>query len=432
MEIVTTHKNTDFDAMASMVAATLIYPGVVPVIPRSLNPNVRAFLSIHKDIFDVYTPEEVDLEKVDRLIVVDVNKWDRLEGMNPLKHREHLEVVLWDHHPDKGNIGANQVCHEAMGANITLMIRRLKQRQTALTPIQATLFLTGLHEDTGNLMFPSTQAEDAHAVAWLMEQGADLNMLGSLLRPVYGEQQKNILFEMLKNEKQEMINGHKVSFHKVSIEGHVGSLSIVVHMCREILNVDAIFAIFTGSKRGKSMIIGRSNSDSLNVGSIMRSLGGGGHPGAGSALVNFVNPDTIEEMITELIRGNQQASVQVSDLMSFPVFTVSSDMPMQNVAEILREKGCTGVPVVDDGKIVGVISRRDFRKIRKESALKAPVKAFMSREVQIIAPGCSPMHAAQIMVRHDIGRLPVVEDGKIIGIVTRSDAMRYFYDLLPD
>ena len=84
----------------------------------------------------------------------------------------------------------------------------------------------------------------------------------------------------------------------------------------------------------------------------MRSLGGGGHPGAGSALVNFVNPDTIEEMITELIRGNQQASVQVSDLMSFPVFTVSSDMPMQNVAEILREKGCTGVPVVDDGKIV--------------------------------------------------------------------------------
>ena len=43
-----------------------------------------------------------------------------------------------------------------------------------------------------------------------------------------------------------------------------------------------------------------------------------------------------------------------------------------------------------------------------------------------------PMHAARLMVKHDIGRLPVVEDGKIIGIVTQSDTMRYYYDLLPE
>ncbi len=46
--------------------------------------------------------------------------------------------------------------------------------------------------------------------------------------------------------------------------------------------------------------------------------------------------------------------------------------------------------------------------------------------------GDSPIQAAQMMVRHDIGRLPVVEDGRIIGIITRSDVMMYFYDLLPD
>ena len=49
-----------------------------------------------------------------------------------------------------------------------------------------------------------------------------------------------------------------------------------------------------------------------------------------------------------------------------------------------------------------------------------------------IEPGKSPIQAARIMVRHDIGRLPVVENGRIIGIITRSDAMLYFYDLLPD
>ena len=56
----------------------------------------------------------------------------------------------------------------------------------------------------------------------------------------------------------------------------------------------------------------------------------------------------------------------------------------------------------------------------------------MSKEVKTIGPGKSPLEAARLMVKHDIGRLPVIEDGRIIGILTRSDAMRYFYDLLPD
>jgi len=47
MQVVTTHKNTDFDALASVVAATILYPGTIPVLPKTLNPNVKAFLSIH-------------------------------------------------------------------------------------------------------------------------------------------------------------------------------------------------------------------------------------------------------------------------------------------------------------------------------------------------------------------------------------------------
>lgn len=434
MDIVTTHKNTDFDALASAIAVCQLFPKTVPVIPKSVNPNVKNFLSIHKDIFDVRTPDEIDPAKVRRLIVVDVNKWDRLEGFQGLRHNEDLEILLWDHHPVKGDIGANRICHEEMGANITLLIRDLKRQEIPLSPIHATLYIAGLYEDTGNMMFPSTRPEDALAAAYLLEGKADLTVINSLLRPVFGEEQKQILFDMLREEKRVKINGFNVSFHKVPIEGHTTGLSVAVHMCREVSNADAVFGIFTATgPRGRSIVIGRSNADLINVGSIMRSLGGGGHPGAGSAQLKFVNPDVVEEMITELIRGNQSASIQISDLMSFPVVTVFQDTSMQEVSLILREKGCTGVPVVDgDGRVVGVISRRDFRKVRKESALKAPVKAFMSEKVVAIEPGASPADAAQLMVKHDIGRLPVVEDGRIIGIVTRSDAMRFFYDLLPD
>ena len=161
-------------------------------------------------------------------------------------------------------------------------------------------------------------------------------------------------------------------------------------------------------------------------------IGGGGHPSAGSAVMKSVNPVAVEEMIKGLISGNQQSSVQISDLMSFPVTTVSPDTDMEEVARILKTKGCTGLPVVDADRIVGIISRRDFRKVKRESQLTSPVKAFMRTKVITIPPGKSPMQAARKMVKYDIGRLPVVEKGKIIGIVTRSDTMMYFYDLLPD
>ncbi|CAB1057498.1 tRNA nucleotidyltransferase, A-adding (EC [Olavius sp. associated proteobacterium Delta 1] len=180
------------------------------------------------------------------------------------------------------------------------------------------------------------------------------------------------------------------------------------------------------------MVIGRSTVDGFDVGSIMRSMGGGGHPNAGAALLKSVNPAAVEDRINELVLGNQQVSVQISDLMTFPVITVPDDTPMKKVAEILKEKGCTGVPVLNDTKPVGMISRRDFRRIKKESQLKSPVKAFMTTKILTIEPGKSPMQAARLMMKHDIGRLPVVENNRIICIITRSDAMLYLYDLLPD
>jgi CBS domain-containing protein len=149
-------------------------------------------------------------------------------------------------------------------------------------------------------------------------------------------------------------------------------------------------------------------------------------------LIKSVNPDAVEQMIVKLISGNQPTAVQISDLMSYPVVTLSPDTRMKEVYTILREKGHTGIPVLDGSRLVGIISRRDFFKAKKTSALNAPVRAFMTTNVITIEPGRRPMQAARLMIQHDIGRLPVVESGRVIGIVTRSDTMRYLYDLLPE
>jgi CBS domain-containing protein len=415
-----------------VLAAKILYPEAVAVLPQSLNPNVRAFLSIHKDLFDVQTPDEIELEAVMSLIVVDINRWDRLDQMGRLKEKENLEIILWDHHLSEGDIDATWKCMDAVGANIKLLIRNLKKQSKKLTPIQATLFLAGLYEDTGNLTFPCTKAEDALAAAYLLQQGADLSVLNSFLRPAYGEGQRRILTRMLQSVKKNRLGGYQVGINKLDITGHVNNLAVVVGMYREIVDVDAAFGIFVHQKRGSIIVIGRSGTDGLDVGLIMRALGGGGHPAAGSALIKSVNPDAVEQMIVKLISGNQSAAVQISDLMSYPVVTLSPDTRMKEVYTILREKGHTGIPVLDDGRLAGIISRRDFLKEKKTSALNAPVRAFMTTNVITIEPGRCPMQAARLMIQHDIGRLPVVESGRVIGIVTRSDTMRYLYDLLPE
>jgi nanoRNase/pAp phosphatase (c-di-AMP/oligoRNAs hydrolase)/CBS domain-containing protein len=432
MQIITTHKGADFDAAASVLAAKILYPEAVAVLPKSLNPNVKAFFSIHKDVFDLQLPDKIVPEKVMRLIVVDTNSWGRLDQLEVLKEKESLEIFMWDHHISGGDIDATWKCEDAVGANITLLIRTLKKQSIKLTPIQATLFLAGLYEDTGNLTFPATKPEDALAAAYLLQQGADLSVISSFLKPAYGEIQRNVLTRMLQSAKKIWLAGYGVSFNQVNINGYVNNLSVVVGMYREILNVDVAFGIFVHQSRGNIIVIGRSGTNGLDVGKVMRALGGGGHPAAGSALIKSLDSNAVEQMIVGLINDDQQAAVQISDLMSYPVKTVSSETRMKHVFTLLSDNGHMGIPVVDSSRLVGIISKRDFVKAKRTSALNAPVGAFMTKKVLTIEPGSSPMQAARLMIKHDIGRLPVVENGRVIGIVTRSDTMRYLYDLLPE
>lgn len=428
MHIVTTHKGADFDALASIVAANLLYPGIVTVLPGSLNPNVRAFLSLHKDLFSFCRSEEIDPDKVDKLTVVDINRWDRLDRLDRLKQNRNLEIALFDHHGNQGDINASWRCQEEMGANITLMIRYLKERQIPITPIQASLFLAGLYEDTGNLTFLSTKAEDAHAAAYLMENGADLHIIGAFLSPTYGRKQKDVLFRMLHNAPRTIVDGYTVSIRRLRVNGYVGNLAVVVQMYRKILNVDAAFGVFE-MNANRCLVIGRSMAEGIDVAAIMRHMGGGGHLAAGSAILKSADPIAVEAWIRVLIGESHRTSVQIKDLMSFPVLTLASDTAMNRAGRMLWEKGYKGAPVLDNEKLVGMLSRRDFEKIKKKNHLLSPVRAFMSKNIITIDPGASPGQAAHLMIKHDIGRLPVVEEGKIVGIFSRSDAVADFYGL---
>lgn len=430
MEIITTHKNVDFDALASVVAAKHLYPEAHIVIPRSINANVRSFLSIHKDLFPFMSPLGVPQDEVSRLIVVDANRWERLDGLDALMNRSDLEVHLWDHHPDIGDIHAVAGRQALVGSTTTLLVQELEQRGAAIDPIQATLFLAGIYEDTGHLTFPCTRATDARAAAFLLEVQADLNVIQTALRPGYGPEHKEILAHLLETAQRVTLNGHVVCFAKADLNGHVSGLASVVAMLRDVLSADAAFGLFWDGRRRQSIVIARSGPDSVDVAALMKPLGGGGRPEAASALVKGTRPEGIENWIRELMAQNGHASLPIFDLMSFPVFTVGPDETVDAVHSQLKERGHTGAPVTEGEKLVGVISVRDLVKLERPTQRSAPVKAFMKRDVITIDPQATIPAALRLMVKHDIGRLPVVDNGRLVGIVTRSDLMLYYYNLI--
>ncbi|MFT5701366.1 MAG: tRNA nucleotidyltransferase (CCA-adding enzyme) [Desulforhopalus sp.] len=433
MLIATTHKNTDFDALASVIGATLLYPGCIGVVPKMTNKNVEQFLSTHKTAFDLVLPNEIDHEKVTKLIVVDTDQWHRLDRMDKLRKNKNLEIDLWDHHmTGKGDILPTWSLKEHIGATVTLLVREMKKRGTKLSPLESTVMLIGLYEDTGHLSFPSTTSEDAHAAAFLLENKADLNVANFFLNPPYEETQKEILFKMMKNTEKRIINNHTVGFNCVKLDKKVPNLAAVVSMYRKIVNVDALFVIFTSDDT--NTVIGRSGVESIHVGEALLTLGGGGHAGAGSATIkNAVSrPDQIKDEISNVLAAKKSETASIADIMSFPVVAVPPTTTMREIQSIMGREKIRGILVTENNEILGITVLWDLKRIKKQRQWDSPVKAFMTRDIITISPKTSPTTAARLMIEKDIGYLPVVQENKVIGIVTRTDILTYYYDLLPD
>ena len=87
----------------------------------------------------------------------------------------------------------------------------------------------------------------------------------------------------------------------------------------------------------------------------------------------------------------------------------------------------SGAPVVGAAGIAGVVSRRDLERARKDGQLDAPVRRYMTREPLVVGPDEALESALERMTVANVGRLPVVRGGELLGIVTRSDVIRNLY-----
>jgi tRNA nucleotidyltransferase (CCA-adding enzyme) len=431
VELVVSHNHADFDALASQIAVNKLHPDVVRARIGKDSTPVRDFLALHKDHFELAPIQDVDLDAVSRLFLVDVRRASRLKPIDPLVRRiregdSGLEVVIYDHHesaPD--DLAGTREIVEPIGATTTLLVEELRRRELPVNPVEATLFALGIYSDTGSFTYPNTTPRDVAAAGFLISCGASLETLRYFLHLPLKPLQRQAMISMLGNTKAFKVNGVRVGIGVVEVDKAFSSLAEVVNDVLTLEGYELLFGVFAHGKH--TTVIGRTQAPHVDVGSILQGLGGGGHAGAGSVRLRNTDHKEARRRLVKALRASPPKPSLVRHLMSTPVHTVDHKTLMQEASEDFLRFNISGAPVLKAGKIVGIISKRDIRDARPDQRRRLPVSSRMAQDVETIGSYEPILRAMERMVAEDIGRLPVLEDGKLVGIITRSDAMRVLY-----
>lgn len=118
--------------------------------------------------------------------------------------------------------------------------------------------------------------------------------------------------------------------------------------------------------------------------------------------------------------------MNVGEIMTKSVKTVSPSDPIKKAAEIMKDVGCGSVPVTDNGKVVGMLTDRDIvvKALAQGKNSDSPVKDYMASHVVTAHEDTDARDAANMMAENQVRRLPVVEKDKLVGILAIGDLAR--------
>ena len=425
MEVILTHEQADFDAIAAMLGFHLHQPTATPVLPLSLNLNVQDFLKQYQGALPFARRHDLDKEPVERAYLVDTQSLNTIKGMNPA-----TEIRVLDHHDLRHNRPTDwKIEIEQVGACTTLLVEKLQATNFEPSIIQATLLLLGIYEDTGSMTYVHTTARDVNAVAWLLEQGASLRIANRFLNSPLSPQQITLYDHLLKHTRSLQLHGQQIIIASADASTMTDEISSVAHKLRDLLAPDAIFLIVQTAAGIR--LVARSTSDQINVAEVAAHFGGGGHERAAAALIRSdeqqkedLSLETVCKKLQTVIDASISPPITVSELMSTGPTVLSPDTPAEEAAQIMQRYGYEGYPVVRQGRVIGLLTRRAVdRALAHKLALTAG--SLMEAGEVAVTPQDSLQHLQRVMQKTGWGQIPVVDPAEnIIGIVTRTDLLK--------
>jgi tRNA nucleotidyltransferase (CCA-adding enzyme) len=422
-EVIATHSNTDFDAFAAMLAARRLYPDAVVSLSGALNRNVREFYRLHADELDLVEASRLEVDAIRRLIVVETTGASRLGELEGVALDPAVEKVIFDHHsgdlPEWVNPENAVVSQD--GALTTTLVGVLAERELQVTPLEATAFALGIHEDTGSLTYPTATQRDADALAWCLRHGARQELLATFLHTPLSEEERELLAALMESLESERVAGVELLVAAVAWPRHVDGVSNLAHKIADLTDARALVLLVEMDER--VFCVTRSRTPAIDAAAIARGLGGGGHREAASALYKG-SLDEARGALRDALESASGEPITANRIMSRPARSVSPDEAVSRAMVACQRHAQSGILVVADERLVGAVSREDLDKAIAHGLAHAPVKGIMSSRVATVDADAPLGDVQNALAASADGRVAVLEDGALVGVVTRSDLLR--------
>jgi tRNA nucleotidyltransferase (CCA-adding enzyme) len=436
--LILSHANTDFDAFAGMLAAQLLYPGARICMHGGVNRNVREFYNLHAEQIPTVEPGAVERSAVRRLLLIEVGDPARLGDFAELAQRPDIEVVVFDHHGEPRFENATAFVAEA-GSLVTNMLTLLVERGIKITPMQATAFALGIHEDTGSLTYSSTTRRDVEALAACMRAGSNQELLGRYLRGPLQPDQRELLRRLDETREQREIAGLRLVTAAARADGYIEDVSTLVSRIGDVADWDAL--VLAVAMDSRVLVVGRSRTSAVDISEALAALGGGGHAQAASAIVREPDPDVVLARAVSELERVAKPPLRAGDVMSRPVHAVSSSEEISSALIECQRLGLSGIQVADDGDLTGVVAREDLDRAVHHGLSHAPVKAVMSAGVPVVGRETTIGELRALLAGGGVGRLVVVPSGPFRkeehvaaasaeGVITGGDVLRALHEPL--
>ncbi len=432
MVIITTHTNADFDSLASMTAAGLLYKGAKLVFPGACEALLRRYIDDNASwLPEVLSVHGLDLGAVEKLVCVDVADRGRLGGLAVLLDREPpVSVDVFDHHPGQVSIKGEMNLVKDAGACSSLMVEELTASGITPDGHLATLMLLGIYEDTGFLTFPTTRPCDLEAATRCLRWGADLSQVSRVLTRRLTEPQLRILTRLV--EKLESVTAGGVTVHVTTFSSaqYVPDLSLLVH---EIFNLEDLDALFLVARlENRVHIIGRSRIPSVDAARVLEAFGGGGHPSAASASLKGLTLDEAKKLLVEELTSNHPVGLTAKEVMARGFRRIRSDATVQEAFEEMNRSHVNALPLFDAERLVGVVTRQEVDGAIQHGMKGEPARALVASAPPVLPPETPLEVVRRLMIERSL-RLVLFGSGpdKIEGLLSRMALFKSLYMMEP-
>lgn len=427
MDVILTHEQADFDAIAALLAARILNERALAVQPRRVNRNVRAFLNLYGAELPFIEARDLPSGSIETITLVDTQSLITLKG-----HTKKTRVHVVDHHQLRDDLPSEwTIVNERLGACTTILAEDIRDHNGPLSVLQATTLLLGIYEDTGSLTYISTTSRDVRTAAYLLDQGASLRIAADFLNPPLSEDQREIYNALLQSAETVNIHGQNIVIACTEAQSLNEEISSIAHKLRDLLDPDALF-LLVGTVEGVRLVA-RSTTDRVNVAEVAARFGGGGHERASAALMRQSAAESdaplpitqAYQKLLALLPEVVEPALTVGRIMSRGARVISPETPAQEAGKLMQRYGYEGYPVVKDRQVIGLLTRRAVDRALSHR-LNLPAASLMEAGEITVTSRDTIEHLQRLMAETGWGQVPVVdpEEGHVIGIVTRTDLLK--------